>query len=84
MLTKVEMRNILAKWYRFWNEHNLEGVMSLFHEDVIFESWSGAKVKGKKALFIAWKPWFENHENFQFIEDETFIDEEKYNSSKNE
>ena len=49
--------------------------MALFHEDVIFENWTGARVFGKEALRKAWRPWFANHGGFRFIEEETFIDE---------
>lgn len=75
MLSRNEIEKILVKWYQSWNEHNFNHVMKLFHDEVIFESWAGRKVKGKKALRRAWEPWFRNHEEFRFIEKETFIDE---------
>ncbi len=34
-------------------------------------------VVGKEALRKAWKPWFANHGNFRFVEEETFIDEKE-------
>ena len=33
-----------------WNNHDLEKVMGLFHDDVVFEYWHGATVSEKKAL----------------------------------
>jgi hypothetical protein len=51
--------------------------MALFHEEVVFENWTGAKVRGKEALRKAWGPWFANHGNFRFTEEETFIDEKE-------
>ena len=75
MLSRDKIEKILGKWYQFWNEHNLDDVMKLFHDEVIFENWTGRKIKGKKALRRAWEPWFRNHEEFQFVEKETFIDE---------
>lgn len=75
MLSREEIKNALDKWCRAWNEHNLEGVMELFHDEVVFENWIGAKVKGKESLHKAWAPWFANHGGFRFIEEETFIDE---------
>ena len=51
--------------------------MALFHEDVVFDNWTGGKVRGKEALRKAWKPWFVNHGNFRFVEEETFIDEKE-------
>ena len=59
-----------------WNKHDLERVMDLFHEDVFFENWTGAHVKGKKNLRNVWASWFENHGNFRFLEAETFVDEQ--------
>ena len=75
MLSRNEIEKILVKWYQSWNEHNLDDVMRLFHDEVIFENWTGRKIKGKKALRRAWEPWFRNHEEFRFVEKETFIDE---------
>ncbi len=75
MLSKEEIEKILVKWYQSWNEHNLDDVMKLFHDEVIFENWTSRKIKGKKALRRAWEPWFRNHEEFRFVEKETFIDE---------
>ena len=48
--------------------------MELFHEDVLFENWTGGQAKGKENLRKAWAPWFENHGGFRFIGEETFID----------
>ena len=77
MLSREEIREALAKWYRAWNEHDLDRVMELFHDEVLFENWTGAKIKGKRALRQAWTPWFANHCGFQFTEEETLIDEAK-------
>ncbi|MCP3900413.1 MAG: nuclear transport factor 2 family protein, partial [Desulfobacteraceae bacterium] len=49
--------------------------MELFHEEVFFENWTGGKVSGKEGLIKAWGPWFENHGDFRFIEEETIINE---------
>jgi hypothetical protein len=51
--------------------------MDLFDEEVLFENWTGGKAKGKEALRQAWTPWFANHGSFQFIEEDTLIDEIK-------
>jgi len=76
-LSKRKMKNALKQWNLAWDNHDLEGVMKLFHEEVLFENWTGGKVKGKEALRKAWAPWFENHGGFRFTEEETFIDEEE-------
>jgi ketosteroid isomerase-like protein len=30
----------LAAWQDAWDCHDLDGVMELFHEDILFENWS--------------------------------------------
>jgi ketosteroid isomerase-like protein len=75
MLTAKEIRNTLAQWYEAWNAHDLDKVMDLFHEDAVFENWTGGKAQGKKAIHQAWDPWFKNHGGFRFTEEDTFIDE---------
>jgi ketosteroid isomerase-like protein len=75
MLSRNEIKEALTRWNRAWDEHDLDGVMELFHEDILFENWTGAKVRGKQALRQAWKPWFENHRGFRFIGEDIFIDE---------
>ena len=77
MLPKEKMQKILLKWYDSWNEHCLDDVMKLFHDDVIFEDWTGKRIAGKSALYRAWKQWFRNDRSFRFIERETFIDEDQ-------
>jgi ketosteroid isomerase-like protein len=46
-LTRDEMRRALRKWNRAWDSHDLTGVMELFHDDVLFENWTGGKAEGK-------------------------------------
>jgi ketosteroid isomerase-like protein len=74
-LTRDEMRRALGKWNQAWDNHDLNGVMELFHDDVLFENWTGAKAEGKEVLRKAWTDWFQNHGGFRFTEEETFIDE---------
>ena len=76
-LSRNEIENALKQWNLAWDNHDLEGVMALFHENVVFDNWTGGKVRGKDALRKAWEPWFSNHGNFQFVEEETFIDEKE-------
>jgi ketosteroid isomerase-like protein len=76
-LSRNEIEEALKEWNMAWDNHDLEGVMALFHENVVFENWTGAKARGKEALRKAWQPWFENHGNFRFVEEETFIDEKE-------
>jgi ketosteroid isomerase-like protein len=74
-LSKHQIKETLMRWNAAWDIHDLDGVMALFHKDVLFENWTGGKVKGKAALRKAWAPWFENHGGFRFTPEETFIDE---------
>ena len=74
-LTKNEIETALKKWNHAWDNHDLDGVMDLFHDAVQFDNWTGGRVRGKNALRKAWTPWFNNHGDFRFIEEETFIDE---------
>jgi ketosteroid isomerase-like protein len=74
MLSKEDIRGLLSKWNLAWEKHDLEGVMELFHDDVLFENWTGGQVHGKKNLRQAWASWFANHGGFRFTEEETFID----------
>ena len=74
-LSKQQIKETLMRWNAAWDIHDLDGVMALFHEDILFENWTGGKVVGKADLREAWAPWFENHGGFRFIPEETFIDE---------
>ena len=74
-MTREKIIKILKDWNRAWDRHDLDGVMQLFHDDVVFENWTGGKAVGKEALRKAWTPWFANHGGFRFVEEDTFIDE---------
>ena len=74
MLSREDIKKALTHWNLAWDNHDLDDVMELFHEDVLFENWTGGQAKGKENLRKAWAPWFENHGGFRFIEEETFID----------
>lgn len=74
-LTKEQISKAMAEWDLAWNNHDLNGVMEVFHEDVFFEHWHGAIVRGKEALHQAWAPWFENHGGFRFTTEDLFVDE---------
>ena len=74
-LSKEEISKAMIQWELAWNDHDLTGVMELFHEDVFFEHWHGAIVQGKEALHQAWAPWFENHGGFRFTTEDLVVDE---------
>jgi hypothetical protein len=73
-LSREEIRASLKEWNLAWERFDLEGVLTLMHEDVLFENWTGGKAIGKNALRKAWQPWFAQG-GFRFIEEDTFIDE---------
>jgi len=75
MLSRAEIEQALLGWQQAWNEHDIDGVMELFHDDVLFDNWTGGQARGKDALHRVWTPWFANHGGFRFTEEETFIDE---------
>jgi hypothetical protein len=74
-------------WEQFHSPKNLAMALSvevaevvehfqwLFHEDVLFENWTGARIRGRDNLEKAWVSWFKNHGGFRFTEEDTFIDE---------
>jgi ketosteroid isomerase-like protein len=74
MLSRDNIQQALAQWNLAWDNHDLDGVMQLFHEEVLFENWTGGWARGRKNLRKAWAPWFKNHGDFRFTEEETFID----------
>jgi uncharacterized protein (TIGR02246 family) len=74
-LTRTEIKEVFDQWNQAWNRHDLDGVVALFHEEVLFENFTGAYVRGKEALREAWRPWFNNHGNFHFTEEDIFVDE---------
>jgi hypothetical protein len=76
-LSKDEILKLLEKWLTAWGKYNLEGVMDLMHEEIVFDNWTGDKVSGKNDLQRSWVPWFINHGNFKFIEEEFFVDEQE-------
>ncbi len=74
-LTREEIITALKKWNTAWDDHDLDGVMALFHSEVTFDNWTGGQARGKDQLRQAWTSWFKNHGGFKFTEEETFIDE---------
>ena len=67
-LTRNEIETALKKWNHAWDNHDLDGVMDLFHDEVQFDNWTGGRVHGNHALQKAWAPWINNHGDFRFIE----------------
>ena len=74
-LSSVEIENHFNNWIIAWNNHDIEGVLSFMHEDIIFENWNGSIISSKNNLRKVWTPWFLHHGNFKFILEDYFIDE---------
>ena len=74
-LSRGDLTNAITQWELSWNDHDIDSVIALFHDDVYFEHWHGARVQGKKALYDAWAPWFANHGGFRFTTEELIVDE---------
>ena len=77
VLSREDIKRVLKRWNLAWDKHDLDGVMDLFHDDVLFDNWTGGQVRGKENLRKAWTLWFANHGGFRFIEEGTFIDEDE-------
>jgi phenylacetic acid degradation protein len=77
VLSGDQIRTIMREWNKAWNAHDLDKVFELFHDDIVFENWTGARVKGKDVLKKAWEPWFNNHGGFRFITEDIFVDEKE-------
>lgn len=76
-ISRSEIQRLLTEWNRAWDRHDLDGVMELFHPEVLFENWTGGRARGKDALRKSWEPWFRKHGGFRFLGEDTFIDEEQ-------
>jgi ketosteroid isomerase-like protein len=77
MLSREDIEKALKNWNLAWDNHDLDGVMELFHGDIIFENWTGGQARGKENLRKVWASWFKNHGGFKFTEEETFIDADR-------
>lgn len=75
VLNREEIISAMVEWEKHWNEHDIDGVMDLLHDEVVFEHWHGARVQGKQNLHQAWAPWFDNHGGFRFTAEDLFADE---------
>lgn len=77
ILLTNEILPMIKEWINHWNAHNLDGVMEFIHEDIVFENWTGAVVKGKNNLQRLWVLWFINHGDFKFNMEDVFVDEKE-------
>ena len=76
-LSNDEIAERLQIWLKAWDEYNLEAVMEIMHEEVVFENWDCCIVNGKNALQKLWTPWFIFNSGFKFIAEAILIDDQK-------
>ncbi|MBU8920825.1 MAG: nuclear transport factor 2 family protein [Bacteroidales bacterium] len=76
-LKHEEMIEFMDRWMKAWDDHDLEKVLDGFAKDVVFEGWTGRRLKGKDSIRDAWSAWFEGHGGFRFIPEEVFVDEKQ-------
>jgi ketosteroid isomerase-like protein len=76
-LSKSEILKAIDKWNGAWDTYDLDGVVDLFHENVLFVNWTGGRAEGKENVRGAWKSWFENNGGFKFTVEDLFVDEEE-------
>jgi ketosteroid isomerase-like protein len=74
-LSKTDAEMLVRNWLEAWCRHDLEGVLAVLHDNIEFENWSGFTIQGKHHLREAWAPWFRDHGDFLFTEEDLFIDE---------
>lgn len=73
-LSRQELKTAMDKWNESWERYDLDGVMALFHDDIIFDNWTGGQARGKENLKKGWDAWFKNNQGFKFTPEDTFID----------
>ncbi|MCA9976826.1 MAG: nuclear transport factor 2 family protein [Anaerolineales bacterium] len=74
-MTRQQLIETLQIWMNAWNEHDLDEVMMLFHDEAIFENWDGKITRGKANIRRLWTPWFANHGDFHFALEDIVVDE---------
>ncbi len=75
-MTRDELARTIDEWLSAWDRHDLDGVIALFSEEAVFETWTGLRVEGREKIRKAWAKWFEEG-GFRFISEDIVIDEEK-------
>ena len=75
-LTRTEIKTLWEDWNAAWDAHDLDRVMTFFHEEIYFNNWTGGYAEGKAQLKKAWQDWFSNHGHFKFTQEDVFIDVE--------
>ena len=70
-----ELHSLTVAFLDAFNRCDLDGVMSYFTDDAVYEELTGRVNHGREAIRKAFAPQFEGKFGpIQFIEDDTFID----------
>lgn len=70
-----ELHSLTLAFLDAFNRYDLDGVMSYFTDDAVYEELTGRVNHGRAAIRKAFAPQFEGKFGpIQFIEDDTFID----------
>ena len=48
LLTREEINNVLKDWNLSWDNHDLDGVLKLMHDEVLFENGRVEEPGGRK------------------------------------
>ena len=76
----TERQRLIDLTQRFmdaFNTHDLDGVMTFFAEDAIYDEFNGRRNEGKAAIRQAFEPQFAGaFGNIQFLDDDLFVDAE--------
>lgn len=49
-MTREEIASTLDGWLEAWNRHDLDGVLALFSDDAVFETWAGIRIEGRENI----------------------------------
>lgn len=74
-LARDQILSAFTSWNLAWAHFDLDAVMALFHEDIVFDNWTGGRATGLAGLRAAWDDWFRGRK-FRFIDQDVFIDEQ--------
>lgn len=74
-LEKCDMLGLVTNWIQKWNNKDLDGVMELFHDDIVFDNWTSIRVSGKESLRQMLNLWFSDDREFTFNIEDIFYDD---------
>jgi len=56
LFSRKEIEDALRRWNLAWDNHDLDGVMQLFHDEITFENWTGERRLEKRPLERSGRP----------------------------